>query len=66
MPWPGRSRIVGGDIAGLDGGSPLLYASSMNIPLDRRKPVDALRSRLHEIIFEADSRAGRLFDLALI
>jgi hypothetical protein len=38
----------------------------MNIPLDRRKPVDALRSRLHEIIFEADSRAGRLFDLALI
>jgi voltage-gated potassium channel len=29
-------------------------------------PRAGLRARLHEIIFEADTRAGRLFDLALI
>lgn len=30
------------------------------------RPVTRRRARLHEIIFEADTRAGRLFDLALI
>jgi voltage-gated potassium channel len=30
------------------------------------RPTTARRARLHEIIFEADTRAGRLFDLALI
>jgi voltage-gated potassium channel len=29
-------------------------------------PANGRRARLHEIIFEADTRAGRLFDLALI
>ena len=29
-------------------------------------PAPGRRARLHEIIFEADTRAGRLFDLALI
>lgn len=38
----------------------------MTIPVDGRKPEGALRARLHEIIFEAYTRAGRLFDLALI
>jgi len=38
----------------------------MTIPIDKRKPEGALRARLHEIIFEADTRAGRIFDLALI
>ncbi|MET0964044.1 MAG: ion transporter [Noviherbaspirillum sp.] len=30
------------------------------------KPADGLRARLYTIIFEADTRAGRLFDLTLI
>lgn len=30
------------------------------------RPTTARRARLHEIIFEADTRAGRLFDLTLI
>ena len=32
----------------------------------RKKPRNRIRARLHEIIFEADTRAGRLFDLVLI
>jgi len=32
----------------------------------RKKPQSRIRARLHEIIFEADTRAGRLFDLVLI
>jgi len=35
------------------------------VPVAER-PAPGRRARLHEIIFEADSRAGRLFDLALI
>ncbi len=35
-------------------------------PLEKRKPLSPLRARLHEVIFEADTRAGKLFDLALI
>lgn len=38
----------------------------MTLPLERRKPHSRVRARLHEIIFEADTRAGRFFDLALI
>ena len=38
----------------------------MTIPLERKKPANRIRARLHEIIFEADTRAGRFFDLALI
>ena len=38
----------------------------MNPPLERKKPDSPLRARLHEVIFEADTRAGRWFDLALI
>jgi voltage-gated potassium channel len=30
------------------------------------RPPGALRARLHEIIFEADTREGRLFDLLLL
>ncbi|MFL6715813.1 MAG: ion transporter [Burkholderiaceae bacterium] len=30
------------------------------------KPVEGLRARLYTVIFEADTRAGRMFDLALI
>jgi len=38
----------------------------MNAPIARRKPRHPVRARLHEIIFEADTHAGRFFDLALI
>jgi voltage-gated potassium channel len=32
----------------------------------KKKPANGLRAHLHEIIFEADTRMGRLFDVALI
>jgi voltage-gated potassium channel len=32
----------------------------------RERPETAWRSRLHEIVFESDTRAGRVFDLTLI
>ncbi len=32
----------------------------------KEKPHTSLRSRLHEIIFEADTPAGKIFDIALI
>ncbi len=35
-------------------------------PSEKEKPLDPIRARLHEIIFEADTRAGKLFDVALI
>ncbi len=35
-------------------------------PIEKIKPLGPLRARLHEIIFEADTRAGKLFDVALI
>ena len=38
----------------------------MNYPIEKQKPRNPLRARLHEIIFEADTAAGRFFDLALI
>ena len=38
----------------------------MNVPIEKKKPRNHLRARLHEIIFEADTRGGRFFDLALI
>lgn len=38
----------------------------MTIPIEKKKPEQGLRARLHEIIFEADTRAGRWFDIALI
>ena len=38
----------------------------MTIPIHKQKPRNPVRARLHEIIFEADTRAGRFFDLALI
>jgi voltage-gated potassium channel len=34
--------------------------------LEKKKPTDSTRARLHEVIFEADTRAGKLFDLVLI
>jgi voltage-gated potassium channel len=40
--------------------------ASMTTPLPTKKPATHLRGHLHEIIFEADTRAGRFFDLALI
>jgi voltage-gated potassium channel len=39
---------------------------AMTTPLPTKKPEAHFRGRLHEIIFEADTRAGRFFDLALI
>ncbi|MCP4571698.1 MAG: ion transporter [bacterium] len=38
----------------------------MSAPVQKQKPRNPVRARLHEIIFEADTRAGRFFDLALI
>ena len=38
----------------------------MTIPIEKQKPRNPVRARLHEIIFEADTKAGRFFDLALI
>jgi len=38
----------------------------MNLPIEKKKPHNRVRARLHEIIFEADTQAGRFFDLALI
>jgi voltage-gated potassium channel len=32
----------------------------------RERPADAWRARLHEVIFEADTPAGRAFDVALL
>ncbi|HEX6644693.1 MAG TPA: ion transporter [Gemmatimonadales bacterium] len=40
-------------------------ASAGDGPLDQH-PDDARRRRLHEIVFEADTRAGWLFDIAVI
>ncbi len=34
--------------------------------IEKKKPTNHLRARLHEIIFEADTAGGRLFDVALI
>ena len=34
--------------------------------MKNNKPSNRLRSRLHEIIFEADTPAGKLFDVLLI
>ncbi|MFH1842007.1 MAG: ion transporter [bacterium] len=34
--------------------------------IETKKSQDSARARLHEIIFEADTRGGRLFDLVLI
>jgi len=38
----------------------------MALRIEKQKPRNPLRARLHEIIFEADTAAGRFFDLALI
>jgi voltage-gated potassium channel len=38
----------------------------MSWPIEKKKPQSPVRARLHEIIFEADTPAGRFFDLALI
>jgi voltage-gated potassium channel len=35
-------------------------------PAEARPPAGGFRGRLHEVIFEADTRAGRAFDVALI
>lgn len=35
-------------------------------PAEARPPSGGFRGRLHEVIFEADTRAGRAFDVALI
>ena len=50
----------------LDWSIPFAYASPMTIPIEKKKPRNTVRARLHEIIFEADTPAGRFFDLALI
>ena len=50
----------------LDGAIDSAYDLPMTIPIQKKKPHNRVRSRLHEIIFEADTRAGRFFDLALI
>jgi voltage-gated potassium channel len=34
--------------------------------IEKKKPANVSRARLHEIIFEADTKGGRLFDLVLI
>lgn len=38
----------------------------MTAPIETKKPATPWRARLHEIIFEADTPAGRFFDVALI
>jgi voltage-gated potassium channel len=38
----------------------------MTLQPEKKKPHNPLRARLHEIIFEAETRAGRLFDVVLI
>jgi voltage-gated potassium channel len=38
----------------------------MTLQPERMKPHNPVRARLHEIIFEADTRGGRLFDVLLI
>jgi voltage-gated potassium channel len=35
-------------------------------PAEARPPAGGFRGRLHEVIFEADTRAGRAFDVTLI
>jgi len=41
------------------------YHAAMDIP-GEKKPAKGIRAHLHEVIFEADTPMGRLFDLALI
>lgn len=36
------------------------------LPAGEEKPASEWRARLHEVIFEADTRAGKLFDVALL
>ena len=43
-----------------------LQSGAMNRPTRARKPQRPWRERLHEIIFEADTPAGKLFDVALL
>jgi voltage-gated potassium channel len=50
----------------LDGLGAVPYGPPMTLPMEKKKPRDPVRARLHEIIFEADTRAGRLFDILLI
>ena len=38
----------------------------MTLPIPKQKPRNRVRARLHEVIFEADTTAGRVFDLVLI
>ena len=38
----------------------------MTLQPEKKKPHNPTRARLHEIIFEADTRGGRLFDVLLI
>ncbi|MEZ4387027.1 MAG: ion transporter [Candidatus Krumholzibacteriia bacterium] len=38
----------------------------MDLPSEKKKPAGGRRARLHEIIFEADTPAGRHFDVLLI
>lgn len=43
-----------------------LQSAAMNRPTRPRQPRRRWRRRLHEIIFEADTPAGKLFDVALL
>jgi voltage-gated potassium channel len=50
----------------MDAGKPAEESTPADRGRQYGKPADGLRARLYTIIFEAETRAGRLFDLTLI
>jgi voltage-gated potassium channel len=48
------------------GGARARLAGLAMLPSAEQKPLTRLRARLHEIIFESDTAAGRIFDLGLL
>lgn len=59
-----NSELSGAALSGAARGS--YRVGTMSAPIPTRKPDHGLRARMHELIFEADTRSGKFFDLALI
>jgi voltage-gated potassium channel len=55
-----------GGSGGAEAGGPPAGPSGYDAPAMKTPAVKSLRQRLHEIIFESDTRAGRLFDATLL
>ena len=51
---------------GIEPPKPAAYHPGMTLPMEKKKPEDGKRARLHEIIFEAETRVGKAFDVTLL